>query len=74
MLNGCLFIRNFAHGVKKQLKEVLDVILWLVYVEKVSVFCVQGHGNPTIKIILNAIFTKKVKMNLRIDKRIFLRK
>jgi hypothetical protein len=74
MLNGCLLIRNFAPGVIKQSKEVLDAILWLAYVEKVSVFCVQGHGNPTIKIISNAISTKKVKINLRIDKRIFLRK
>ena len=74
MLNGCLFILNFVLGAKKQLKEVLDVILWLVSVEKASAFCAQGLGNLITKTILNVIFTKKVKTNLPIDKKIFLRK
>lgn len=61
-LNGCLFIPNYVLGVKKQSKEVPAVILWHVFVARVSVISVQGLGNPITKIILSAIFSKKVQL------------
>lgn len=63
MLNGCQLIQNFVHGVKKLFKEVLDATLWLVYVEKTFVTCVQNHGNQIIRIISNVIFIKRVQQN-----------
>jgi len=53
---------NFALGVKKQLKEVQVVILWLVFVERAFAIYVQDLGNQIIRITSNVIYLKKVPM------------
>lgn len=70
MLNGCLLTQNFVHGVKKLYKEVQDVILWCAFMGKTFATCVLvlGLGSLTIKIILNTIFIKKVRMSKLIGK------
>jgi|688.fasta_scaffold232125_1 hypothetical protein len=60
MPNGCQFTLNCVLGAKKQLKEVLVVTIWPVYVEKVSVIYVRNLGSLTIKTTLNVTYTKKV--------------
>ncbi len=68
MLNGYQIMQNYALGVKKLFRDLLAVILWLVFVVKIFVICVLILGNQIIKIILNAIFIKKNQMKLLIDK------
>lgn len=63
MPNGCQSTLNFVLGVKKLFKEVLDVTLWLVYVERTFVIYVQDHGSQITRTTLSAIFTKKVPHN-----------
>jgi hypothetical protein len=62
MLNGLLRIQSYVLGVIKLCRDHKVVILWLVYVAKVSVICVVNLGNLIIKIILNAISIKNVMM------------
>jgi hypothetical protein len=60
MQNGCQFIQNYVHGVKKQFKEAQVVTSWLVYVVKVSVIYVQNLGNLTTRTTSSVTYTKKV--------------
>ena len=71
MQNGWLLIQNYAHGVIKRFKGQLDVIICLVFVEKVFAICVQNHGNLIIKITLSVIFIKKVVMKIFRNKKLY---
>lgn len=62
MQSGLLKIPNCARGVIRLWREVRVVILWRVYVEKVSATCAVNLGNLTIKITSNAIFSRKEMM------------
>lgn len=74
MLNGCPYMQNYVLGAKKLYREVLDVTLWHVYVEKTFATCVQDHGSLIIKIILSVIFIKRAQQNRLADKSKFWRK
>lgn len=63
MPNGCQSTLSSVLGVRKPFREVLDVTLWLVYVERIFVIYVQDHGNQITKTTLSAIYTKKVPHN-----------
>lgn len=70
MLSGLLRILNYVRGATKLSKDLLDVISWLVFAEKVFAICVVNLGNLITKITLNAIFLgKKIMMN-KIDKKL----
>lgn len=64
MQNGYHKMQKYVLGVRKQLKDQWDVILWLVLVAKISVICVLNLGSPITKTILNAIYTNKGLMML----------
>lgn len=62
-------MQSSAHGARKQFKDQWVAISWLVFVARVFVICAQSLGNPIIKIISSAIFTRKSLMKLRIDRK-----
>lgn len=64
MQNGYHKMQKYALGVRKQLKDLWVVILWLVLVAKISVICVLNLGSPITKTILNVIYTNKGLMML----------
>lgn len=71
MLNGWLQTQNYAHGVIKLFKDLQGVIIWLVYAEKAFVICAVNHGNLIIRIILNAIYLRRVTKRILIEKKRF---
>ena len=74
MPNGCRSIPNCVPGVRRQSKEVPAVTLWPVYVARDFVISVQDPGNLIIRIILSAIFIRRVQISMLIGKRKFWKK
>ena len=74
MQNGCLWIQKYVRGVTRLLKGQQVVTIWRACVGRVFVTCAASLGNPTTKITLNAIFSKRRTMEPLTNKKLFWRK